>query len=794
MGVISRFRDTFAPEADPIRSITAASERIMPDDQASKQMVKRRQDWQKRAIQMYSDVGEIHFGVNYLASAESRLRLFVGKRAKPNDLPQSVVLPSVAGALDRLRGADGTHAELLRMLAANLQVPGEGYMIGRNLTSPEETWEVRSPLEIQSGSQGWFIKSPTNDQASKVPLDLKKDFVLRVWLKNPFQQELADSPLRAILEPAEELLLLNRKARSIHRNRIASNGVAVIKSDQTRGPQDSAKENEGSGEDDPFLEDLLDAAEATMKDETDSSAYAPVILRLGKEDSFEHVDFAADIDASHNEREERCIARIAQGLNIPPEVITGKGDATHWNAQGITDDLFQMHVEPLAIVMVGALTSGYLWPELEANGVADARDYVVWYDPTDLVTKPNQAQDAKDAHRAIVISDSALRDKLGMTDKDAPEDDERARRLAESRGAVDPALTSRLLEIGIEALMGRLPAVQGETPEPEPEPEPTTDPDVPPEPTTEPAQPEEAVTSAARPRKNLGAKLAAIDRDLRSRLEVSFDAAMKRALERAGAVLRSKVSRDGSLSAVVKASANTEIARKLGRPIVASLGFDEIDAMKGGFDSLGPQFDAWVKSAQEQAASLVPGMTPARGEALSALQAADRAKAWEWARARMESLAAEKLYEPVAAIIEAGEVPAVALSVPNGFVTETLARAGGASNLTAGPNGTWLTVIDGRPAGGVAQGEAVMAALADSGVKEEGFRWVYGVSPRSKSFEAHLDLDGQEFENWDDPILEVQAGDEWLGTSHYYAGDHDGDLCDFETILSEPESIAASAQ
>lgn len=786
MGVISRFRDTFAPEADPIRSITAASERIMPDDQASKQMVKRRQDWQKRAIQMYSDVGEIHFGVNYLASAESRLRLFVGRRAKPNDLPQPVVLPSVAGALDRLRGADGTHAELLRMLAANLQVPGEGYMIGRNLTDPaKESWEVRSPLEIQLLSGRWYIKSPGNDQASKVPLE-EKDFVLRVWLKNPFQQELADSPLRAILEPAEELLLLNRKARSIHRNRIASNGVAVIKSDQTRGPQDSAKENEGSGEDDPFLEDLLDAAEATMKDETDSSAYAPVILRLGKEDSFEHVDFAADIDASHNEREERCIARIAQGLNIPPEVITGKGDATHWNAQGITDDLFQMHVEPLAIVMVGALTSGYLWPELEANGISDARDYVVWYDPTDLVTKPNQAQDAKDAHRAIVISDAALRDKLGMTDLDAPEDEERARRLAESRGAVDPALTSRLLEIGIEALMGRLPVAQGETPEPEPTPEPSTDPDEPPAPSTEPAQPEEAVTSAARPRKNLGSKLAAIDRDLRSRLEVSFDAAMKRALERAGAVLRSKVSRDGSLSAVVKASANTEIARKLGKPIVASLGFDEIDAMKGGFDSLGPQFDAWVKAAQEQAAGLVPGMTPARGEALSALQAADRAKAWEWARAKMEALAAEKLYEPVAAIIEAGEVPAVALSVPNGFVTETLARAGGASNLTAGPNGTWLTVIDGRPAGGVAQGEAVMAALADSGVKEEGFVFEYGIAPRSHPFEGHLGLDQQFFSNWDDPVLEVSAEDSWLGTTHYYPGDHENCSCDFSTVLTPP--------
>jgi hypothetical protein len=73
--------------------------------------------------------------------------------------------------------------------------------------------------------------------------------------------------------------------------------------------------------------------------------------------------------------------------------------------------------------------------------------------------------------------------------------------------------------------------------------------------------------------------------------------------------------------------------------------------------------------------------------------------------------------------------------------------------------------------------------LADKDAYVNGFVWVYGPA-RRRSFEPHLLLDGREFTNFDDPRLANDYG--WPETSHYYPGDHNGCVCDFEPIVGTP--------
>lgn len=282
----------------------------------------------------------------------------------------------------------------------------------------------------------------------------------------------------------------------------------------------------------------------------------------------------------------------------------------------------------------------------------------------------------------------------------------------------------------------------------------------------------EEVAAASPPPSDLGARLFQLDQQLKQRLHVLADITLSRALEKAGARIKSKTNGNRMAREAIAGASLDQVARRLGPSLVATLGLDETQLVEDSIASLEPRFNQWTLQTQRKALDAIPDLTDSERTALEAIQDADRKKAWAWLSSTLTALAVTRLYEPVGEM--AGEFDPTS-TVPFGLIREGVARAGGdEANLPRSKVGA---------VGGIATGQVIVGAFQSKGARVEGYEWVYGVFPRN-SFEPHAALDGAFFENFDDPILSNTYG--WPETPSFYPGDHDGCTCDFMPAISLP--------
>lgn len=763
----ARVKLTVKSEAERIRKIRSRSE-----------------VWQADAWTYYDAIGEVNFAYNFIGWAMSRLRLFIGQRPAPNEDPEEITNNALATqALERLKAPGAGHAELLRTFGLNLGIPGECWLIGTHeRTETPETWRVRSVEEVKLTSSGVAPKLVGGADGLSEDLQLDDDdFFLRVWIPHPNRMAEPDSPLKALTDPCEELLVLSRVVRAAGHSRIPA-GLLLLASELDLPAPDPAEASAGGGSDPlgPFLKLLTTALTTPIADGDDVSSIVPMLLRVPGdkiEKAVQRVDLSREIDGEIDKRTERALTRLKQGLPVPPEVVTGKADANHWSAWNITDDEWKA-LEPMAITICDALTTGYLHPYLVSGGKpvraprenqpdGPASELMIWYDPAGVLVRPNRSQDAKDAHEMIIISDKAARREMAFEESDAPDSEEVARREARRRPIARP-------EDGA-----------GDEPPDEPGP--------PEEPEEDDGDTENARQAAGPPPGDrlelLARRLASIDRTLRERVVTAADAALARVLQSAGGRIKSKAQRNKSITAALAGVDRPEDrAAALGPSLLASIGLAERDLIAGGFADLRQRFETWVEQAQGQALKLVPDLTDVERDEVAAQQAVDRAEAGRWLENRMEELALDRLYDPSPSAPEVGEFDAT-VAVPFGIIREAIARAGGAAGAdaqvrTAALGDVVNTVL------GLATGWLMRALFGRKGIQTEGYVWTYGDYPRTTPFEPHEVLDGTEFVNFDDPELVNPEG--FPAYAYYLPGDHDGCRCDVEPVLIETAAEAAA--
>lgn len=438
---------------------------------------------------------------------------------------------------------------------------------------------------------------------------------------------------------------------------------------------------------------------------------------------------------------------------------------TAWMIDEMT---FKAHLEPLVIQICSSLTSAYLLPSLEI-AEEDETDLSVWYDPTALIGHPNRAQDTKDAFDRYGVSEDALRRYLGFSEEDAPSDEEIQERVA--RKSIERLGVLRAGEVigettGVSAQEEVTPGIPATGPEAG----------------QAPAEEAAAVAAAAAPFRRtrmarLGWRLAHRDRELRTRLLSATDAAMFRAMERAGATLRRHASKDAAVKAMLAEVPNHEVAARLGPEAALALGVDTNAALDDSFDRLSMQFDREVKAQQEEARRLIEEYDPEDSidmDALAQTQAEHRREAEGLLVAALTLLAIDRLFNPHP------EAPAIGehdenLLVPPGYLREAIAVAGGASAPAA---------LDGSldvASGGILTGDDVSAVWDKLGFGPVGYEWFVGAPERP--FEPHQDLDGVQFESFEDDVL--ANGEDWPDNDFFYPGDHDGCQCDWAPVLGE---------
>lgn len=740
----------------------------------------KKQPWQSKAWSYYDEIGEIWFAMNFVANALRKAKLIIAKPSDdPTAEPDPIDLdpesedadgPDAAQAqaeLDRIQSENGGQGEILASAGLNLSITGEGYLVGWHPDGTEtEVWDFLSTDQIDT-DDGYVIRDSPTDTGGGVRLG-GDDYIARIWRKHPRWRGLADSPMRAVLGVCDELLILSRAMRAAAVSRASGNGVFLVPQEVSFGSIEPSDDEPGDNEADPFTEQLIEYMATPIQEPDSASAAVPLIVRSPSDyiEKFKHITFDRPLDDKQMKQRDELIRRIANGLDLPAQVLLGLADVNHWTAWAVDDQTFSAHLEPLLVLICWALTTAYLRPALEAssNFHGDPNEYVIWYDATAIVKRPNQAEDANDVFDRGELSGESLRRAHGFTEDDAPTDEDKAGWTGENPAETVP-------EEGPPLAPGRSKVPPGETgPVGQGNVEET-----PPTPGETPGS--QAVTASGRDRLPLGAELLDLERGTRYRLAEACEGSLRRTLEIAGAKLRRKVGSNPTYSAIIRDAPNREVAARLGRAHVTALGFVDDDLVDSPDDDLHRKYDGIVGAAQRRVAQIAHGhgaeIDPDR-------YVEDHAEAREggWAilAAGLAALAAQRLYNPHPSAPLLGEHDTT-MSVPIGLIRGALGRAGGSVG-TIGPSGAMtVDTNDGPvPAGGVALGPDAMEAFVGSDQEPTG-RFLWTVGAPTFPFEQHQDLDGAEFDSWYDEQLAADPG-EFPFVNFYAPGDHDGCQCD----------------
>jgi hypothetical protein len=483
-----------------MRSLTAAAKSInLRDQRELSRMAKRRQGdaWQAEAWEYYDAIGEIKSAFMLVASTMSRVRLFSAELADPSTEPKPADPDDAAGgaaiaALARLDSAFGGQPGLLRDAALNLCVPGECYLVqipANPALGIKESWDIRSTDEIEIKTDGSIslVTRPGGEDGSRRTLP-KDAFIARIWRPHPRFSDEADSSMRGLLDACAELMLINKTFRATARSRLNAgllylpDGLSVSgEADVDVVPLDDDDPEQfidptiadDAADDDDVEEALIEAMTTPIADEESASAVVPLLLR-GPADLGEKlrlIQFERTFDPQLATRADRVLERIMQGLDVPKDVISGYSNVKYANAIQIDDSLMKSHIEPLVLLMCDALTVVYLRPSLRAAGLSeeDVNKYVVWYDASEVTTRPNKAEDSDVGYSKSLVSGESWRREHGFTSDDAPSPEEIALRMLVDKGPVTPELAEALLAIVAPGVMAKVrEASQASNPAPLP--------------------------------------------------------------------------------------------------------------------------------------------------------------------------------------------------------------------------------------------------------------------------------------------------------------------------------------
>ena len=463
------------------------------------------EQWQEDAWEMYDLVGEMRFLVNVLASQASKARFYVGVLSDdPTEPPVPTTDARLTNALEAIGDGPTGLSQLIKRLYVNLQVPGDGWLVGipkgmmpeerRKRAAlidadgaPVEAPPMESLADVNLDDLVWRMLSVTevkfdgddvvlalgDGKADEVTTTPDEVIMIRVWGSHPRRAWEADSPTRSALPVLRELVGLTMHISAQIDSRLAGAGIIIAPESAARAAK-IALGLDPDGPDDPFTDALIKAMMTPISDRANASAYVPLVWTVpdAAAPSFRYLDQGDRVlDVAAKDMREEAIRRYALSADAPPDLLLGLGGMNHWGAWLVQEDVVRAHLEPSLALVADALTTQYLRPVMEEIGTYEEgtiENHVVWYDVEHLIVRVSKRDDAREAYRDGVISAAAYRDAAGFSEDDAPEvaDDDPAVTLALEMVAKAPSLAQNP---GIPELVAQLREVlEGGPPAPDP--------------------------------------------------------------------------------------------------------------------------------------------------------------------------------------------------------------------------------------------------------------------------------------------------------------------------------------
>lgn len=430
-------RDKAGQAGKPVgRSLVAAAMPLVgPEGKQAWQASSGDAGWQAQAWYYYDAVGELRFAFNWLANAISRASLYAAEMDPETGL--------VTGPTDDVRAQQAAQAvlggaddrpQLQSTMALQWQVSGETYVLILSQTPDPQTgrsvpdrWLCLSRRSMRERAGTWSYKDPLTGVWTKLA---STDRVMRVWSPHPDEQTHADSAMRAALPILQEVEKTSQNIIARLDSRLASNGLYLI-------PQEvdfsSASSEQSSAQ--TFRQMLLDTMTVSMASPGTAEAQAPIVAEVPGEwltaMAEGHVDFATIMDASVTELRRDALNRVGSTLDMPREMAMGElAQANHWSGWLIEESTYKIHVEPFLLKFGMALTKTWYRPALAAMGEANPDRFVLAWDITEVVARPDDKEDVKYLLENNLVSRDWVRGKFGVPDDAIPSEEEARLNLA----------------------------------------------------------------------------------------------------------------------------------------------------------------------------------------------------------------------------------------------------------------------------------------------------------------------------------------------------------------------------
>ena len=437
------------------RALTAAADSGNPGQNAGRRPLTRlHQGWQLEALKRYDSVGECWYPAQFYARGLAKTRFFPAVLNDKGEREEATSGPLVE-LWERIRDAGGGSRNQLAASYGRLQfLNGDGYLIVSQ-DDDGEAWEYLSVAELRVDPQinpkspqsyrrlrGPGLPAEVLSEAADnqfAPITGSDVRVFRLWRPHPSHTQLADAPMRAVLDLYELLHRLTLAAGAEASSRAANRGLLVVAEEiaQTmgivQGPQDDPQEH-------PLLRALIEGLVSAIENPGSAEAMAPFVLMgpaavptaagpVAIKDLVAWMPMGPTDRYHEAEMWDKTIERIGNGLDMPREMVTSTAGVNHWGGWLLDEQGYRLHVAPVTENFCSDLAAAYLRPAAKAASFADWEHVVVGYDPAEAILHPDQIQSAKDAHAALVVSDAYYRDKIGAKETDAPEPDELERRI-----------------------------------------------------------------------------------------------------------------------------------------------------------------------------------------------------------------------------------------------------------------------------------------------------------------------------------------------------------------------------
>lgn len=380
---------TSLPKEQP-RSLTASAMKV----EARKTETHKRltADWQDQAFKYIYLVPELNYASRFYSRMLKKIKLFPATR-KPDESLEPIKDGLPVELLDRIQDPGGGRSSILGSYGRLMFTVGEGYLLGVDLKKDTERWQFVWAKELTFEEGGAIIWKRTSTSTGTT-YSKNAAVAYRMWMPAPDESGSAESPMRAVMEIAEELVLLTRAVRATSVSRMV-NGMLKIPSELSFGSDVPGADDDP--ENNPFLRNLIDHITGAIENAGSAEAATPFFAEGAAEFLAELVwEKLHDPATDYMEKELRteAITRCAWGLDLPPEVIKGMTEANHWTGRQITHDMWRSHGAPVAEQFCDDLCDAYLRPALKEGKYEAWKEVVIGYDDSEVVISPDRSEDA----------------------------------------------------------------------------------------------------------------------------------------------------------------------------------------------------------------------------------------------------------------------------------------------------------------------------------------------------------------------------------------------------------------